>query len=190
MKKLIIRIGLGVIGLVLIVLLILYFRLNGIVKRTVEQQATNSLNLQTEVGGAQLSLFGGSLSLDEIQIASPQGFAAPFMLRLEEGDVKVKYGQLRQDPIRITSLVLDEPRLVIEQTNGKFNFSALTELSSRDTQDPMKLIIDDLQIKDATVVLRPGLPGLQNELKVPIPSLTLKNVGTGDGAENGAAARK
>src|SRR4051812_45918555 len=41
----------------------LYVNLNRIVKHTVETQATASTNLKTDLGGARLALFGGSLDL-------------------------------------------------------------------------------------------------------------------------------
>jgi hypothetical protein len=55
----------------------------------------------------------------------------------------------------------------------------------------MKLIIDELMIKDASVVIRPGLniPGIAQEYTVPIPTVTMKNIGNADNAQNGAAMR-
>ena len=57
--------------------------------------------------------------------------------------------------------------------------------------DEMKLIIDELTIKEATVVVRPGinLPGIAQEITVPIPTFVMKNIGTADGTQNGAAVR-
>ena len=74
---------------------IVYARLNGIVERTVETQATKQLNLDTQLSGASVSLFGGNLKLNDLQIASPQGFAAPRMFTLGQADVSVKLGELR-----------------------------------------------------------------------------------------------
>ena len=52
---------------------------------------------------------------------------------------------------------------------------------------PLKLIIDELTIKDPTVVVRPGqinIPGvkLPEEITVTIPTMAMKNIGTGPGA--------
>src|SRR4051794_7283522 len=54
-----------------------------------------------------------------------------------------------------------------------------------------KLIVDELTVKDAKVVIRHGLPipGLPAEINVAIPTFTMKNVGSGDGAQNGAAVK-
>jgi hypothetical protein len=44
-------------------------------------------------------------------------------------------------------------------------------------------------VKDAKVVLRPGVPGLPEQIDVPVSTFTMKNVGTGDGSQNGAAVK-
>ncbi|HEV8603814.1 MAG TPA: hypothetical protein VGQ99_00525 [Tepidisphaeraceae bacterium] len=183
------RIALAVVLLLIIALGIVYFNLSRIIKHTIEVQSTDSLNLQTQLGGAHLAIFGGSLSLDDLQIASPSGFSSPRILQLDKGAVQVSYGQLRSDPIHITSLTLHKPSIVVEQANGKFNFQAVMDQIPK--PDPaskeIRLIIDQLKIQDATVILRPGLPGLSQEIKVNIPTLELHDVGAGEGNKNGAA---
>jgi uncharacterized protein involved in outer membrane biogenesis len=185
------RIALAVVALIIIALVVVYFNLNRIVKRTVEVQSTNSLNLQTQLGSARLAIFGGNFSMNDLQIASPQGFSAPRILQLEKGAVEVSYGQLRSDPVHIKSLTLKKPVVVVEQANGKFNFQVVNEQipKSDPAAEPIKVIIDTLKIEDATVVLHPGLPGLSNEIKINVPTLELHNVGSGDGNKNGAAIK-
>src|SRR5258705_6681176 len=92
--RLIRRIALAVVLLVIIALTIVYFNLNRIVKHQVEVQSTNSLNLQTQLASARLSIFGGNFSMNDLQIASPEGFSAPRMLQLDKGAVEVSFGQL------------------------------------------------------------------------------------------------
>jgi len=185
------RIALAVVALIIIALGILYFNLNRIIKHTIEVQSTDSLNLQTQLGSARLAIFGGNFSMNDLQIASPQGFSAPRILQLDKGAVDVSYGQLRSDPIHIKSITLRKPAIVVEQANGKFNFQAVMDQIPK--SDPnakeIRLIIDDLKIEDAQVILHPGLPGLSQEIKVNVPSLELHDVGSGEGNKNGAAIK-
>ncbi len=192
---------------VLIVLLLLigggvalWLNLNGIVERTVEKQASAQLNLKTELDGARVSLFGGELNLDDLQIASPQGFSAPQMFSLANADVNVKLGELRGAPVRVQKITLNRPQLVIERTGNSFNFKRAMELMPKtpekpvDQSEPLKLVIGELTVKDPTVVIRPGqinIPGLQlpKELTLTIPTVTMRNIGTGEGSENGAAVK-
>lgn len=62
--------------------------------------------------------------------------------------------------------------------------------ASEPGKPPMKLVIGDLKVLDAEVVIRPGLPGLQQEVKVRVPALEMKDVGSGGGADNGAAIKE
>jgi hypothetical protein len=179
---------------------ILWVNLNRIVKHTVETQASSQLQLKTELNSAALSIFGGSVNLNDLRIASPQGFAAPQMFRLTNADVNVKLGDLRGDPVRVQSITLDKPRLVVERSGNTFNFKRAMELMPKqpetppDQSKPLKVIIDELTIKDPVVVVRPGqinIPGvkLPEEITVTIPTMAMKNIGTGEGAQNGAAVK-
>ena len=191
--------------LVLLLLLIgggvlLWVNLNRIVEHTVETQSTAQLNLKTELDGATLSLFGGEVSLNDLKIASPEGFSAPQMFRLDGADVKAKLGELRQDPVRVQSVTLNRPKLVIENQGGKFNFKKAMEMMPKspqkpaDQSEPLKLVINELTVKDPTVVIRPGkinIPGLKlaEEYTFTIPTIAMKNIGTSDDAQNGAAIK-
>lgn len=186
-----------VVFLVLIVGgLVTYLYLDRVIRSTVENQTTKQLALKTELGSAGVSLFGGKLNLSDMRIASPEGFAAPHMLALGRADVRVSYGQLNNDPVRVGRIALDQPRLVIERQGGAINFKRAADLmpqtppkTADPNADPMKLIIDELTITNAQVVMRPGFPGLPQEITIPVPSVTLKHVGTGDGNQNGAAVK-
>ena len=186
-------IALGIVALIVIAVAIVLLRLDAIVRSQIESQSSASLGLPTKLESARVSILGGSLQLTDFGVSSPQGFAAPEMLALGGAKVGVSVGNLRTDPIGIDRIVLDKPRLVIEQSQGKFNFQVLTGLQSKsppDNSEPIKLIIHELAINDAQVVVRPGIPGLSQELTLPIPSFAVNDIGRGEGAKNGAAIRE
>jgi hypothetical protein len=198
--KIVFRIVLVLILLLIIAGVVVYTHLDSIIKSEVQTQATNSLNLNTTLDSAHLALFGGELSLNDLQIASPQGFKADHMVGFDKLKVAVKYGQLRKDPIHIQSISIDNPKLTIEQQDGKMNFKAAMDQMPKTPQatsnkggdrqegQPIHVIIDDLQINNAEVTLQ-GIPGLDKGMTVPIPSLAMKNIGNADGAGNGAAVK-
>jgi hypothetical protein len=77
------------------------------------------------------------------------------------------------------------------------------ESKPADSAEPLKLIINDLQVRGATVVFRPdvaavsALPGVGDALKgvkqeymLTIPDLAMQNVGTGEGNQNGAEIKE
>jgi hypothetical protein len=187
------RTVLVLVSLVAVAGAIAYVAIDGILKRTVEKQSTSSLRLTTTLNRAGLSLFGGKVNLNRLRIASPKGFSAPHMLELGDVELAVRYGQLRNDPIHVQWITLNQPRLIIEQSNGAVNFKrAMDGLPAHDNpaEKPIHLIIDELKMQDAQVVIHPGLPGVQQEITVPVPSITLKNVGSGRGSQNGAAIKE
>ena len=189
--------GLAVLVLLVIGGVVLYFTFNRILRSTIETQTERTLQLDTSLQSANLALFGGQFSMDDLKIGSPEGFSAPHMLTLDGATVEVSYGQLRQQPVRIRNITLNAPALVIEQSGGRFNFQHLTDLSRDDPAptpdepaEPVRLIIDSLTIADARVTLRPGVPGLSEQITVSIPTTTLNQIGTGEGNQNGAEIRR
>jgi len=194
-----------VISLLLVLVIgvsVLYFYRNSIVRSVVEKQSTASLGVKTELGSANVGLFGGTLNLSNFKVASPAGYTADQMFTLGAVDLGVSYGQLREQPIRVKSIVLDKPTVVLEYVNNKFNFQALMdnmgggsasatskEPKTEDGKDPVKLIIDELTVKDATVTVKAFAPLLPKDIVVQVPSVTLKNIGNAEGAKNGAAIK-
>ena len=193
---------LGVVLVIVIGVVAVFMTIDGIVRRSVETHATNSLDLQTTLRSADLSLLGGSLALKDLEVASPNGFSARGCSRSAAHKLGVSYGQLRTDPIGINEITIDQPQLVVEQANGKLNFQVLMDKQpktppdsgkpgdgKRDEGEPIRLIIHDLAVNDAKVVLCPGIPGLA-EINVTIPSFHLQDIGRGEGNQNGAAIKE
>lgn len=186
------RIIMLVVLLVIVAVVIVYLNLDRIIKNTVQAQATSSTNLQTKLDSASLSLFGGKVSLNGLQVASPPGYQAPQMLDVGSTAVAVSYGQLRSDPVHVAAITIDKPKFVIEQKNGEFNFKkAMDDMpKSPDTapsnSKPLKLIIDDLKLDNPQVVVK-GLGAA--DIPLSLPSIELKNIGTGNGSQNGAAMK-
>jgi uncharacterized protein involved in outer membrane biogenesis len=193
----------GIVVLIVVVVLGVWLGLDSVVRSEVQSQATSSLNLETTLAFANVSIFGQSLSLKDMQIASPKGFSAPKMFTLGGVKVDVSISNLRSDPIIIDQVTIDKPYFVIEQANGKFNFRVLSKTSKKPAETPppssdgkrpagapIHVIIHDLQINNPQVALRPGIPGLSSEIDIPIQSFDLKDIGSGNGAKNGVAMRE
>ena len=183
-------------ALVIIVIAVAILSIDGIIRSTVERQATSSLNLTTTLGGAHLSIFGGSLALNDLAIDSPAGFTAKQMFDLGKAELQVSYGQLRNQPVHISAITLENPKLVIEQANGKLNLQALTDQESKTpttpsgkTTEPMKLIIDKLAIDGAAVTVLPGIPGMDKPIDITVPAIEMDHVGSDGAAGNGVAVK-
>jgi hypothetical protein len=165
----------------------LYFYRNSLIRSAVENNASESLGVKTTLGSANLGLFGGKLALGNLKIGSPKGYTADEMFTLGELGLGVNYGDLRKDPVRVSSITIDKPKAVLEYVDGKFNFQALMDQMAPSKSEPVKLIIDELTVKDAMVEVH--APMLPTPITVTIPTVVLKQVGTGEGAQNGAAIK-
>jgi len=188
----------------------LYLYLDPIVRRTVEKQAGASLNVPTKLEAAHVSLLGQSVSLKNFNVGQPQGFTAADMMSLGGIDVDVKVNELRQDPLRVRQITIREPKLLIEMKGKEFNIKKFVDQlppgedkPAEGETKPLKLIINDLQVRGAQVVFRPdvaalsALPGIGDQLKgmkqeyvLTIPDIAMQNIGTGEGNQNGAQVKE
>lgn len=168
-----------------------FWRLDAIVRATVEAQASAQLNVPARLGSADVGVLGGTVGLGKFSLGSPKGFEAPSMFTVDAVDVGVAYRELARTPIRVQSIRIDRPTLLIERGPGGLNVKALIDgLPPADPDaEVVRLIIGRLTVDSATVRIRPGLPGLPESIELPIPTIEVSNIGTADGAENGAAVR-
>lgn len=177
-------------GLVVVALVAVYLNLAHLIKSEVQKEGTRSMRLETTLDSARIEIFDGKVGLHGLGIASPHGFSAPKMLQIGDAAFQVSWRELRKNPVHIDALKIDKPTLIVEQSGGALNFRKAMELMpASDPKKPLRLIIDRIEIEDALVVIRPGLPGVQEEIAVPVPALTIKDVGRGKGAKNGAAVK-
>ncbi len=191
------RVILAVVVLVVLAAAVVYFKLNTIVRSVVETQATNSLNVPTTLGSANLNLFGGNVSLKNLDIGSPVGFSAPKMFSLGGVAVDTSLSELRQTPLKVSQIVIDNPRLVLEQKGMKTNVQALMDQlpksqpqpdASGKPSEPMKLIIGLLQMNNAELAIKSDT--FDKEFTLKLPSVTVKDIGSGEGNKNGAAVKE
>src|SRR2546423_1932842 len=125
---------LALVVIIVIGVLLVFLKLDSIVKSTVQSQTENQLKLKTDLGGAHVSVFGGKVKLSDLKIGSPQGFTAPEMFALGGVNVGVSYRQLPDDPIRINNITIDTPKLILEQSGGNLNVTAaMDQLPKSDT---------------------------------------------------------
>lgn len=187
---------LAVVLVVVIGLAAFWFALDRIVRRTVETQATASLLTPTTLGGASVAPVRGKVSLADLKISNPPGYSADHIFTLGDANLAVSYSELRQDPIRVDTISLKDPVITLEQKDLKTNIQALMdhlpkgeETPASGNAHPIHLVISTLTLENPTVVLRPGFPGLPQEMKLSLPTLTMKDVGQGEGNKNGAAIK-
>ena len=101
MKKLIVRILIGVVALVLVALVVIFFSLNSIVKKGVETVGPKLTKVDVRLGSAKLSPFSGSGQLTKLFVGNPEGYKTPSAIQV--GDVKmgVEVGSLFSNTLAV-----------------------------------------------------------------------------------------
>jgi len=194
---------LAIVLIVVIAVAVVLMKLDEIVRRTVQTQASASLNVPTTLKSASVSLFGQSVKLNNFDIEAPAGFKTTQMMSLGSIGVDVKVSELRDKPIKISTIDITNPQMVIEMSGTQFNIKKFIDGLPPSQAEPMKLVIGTLNVNGAQVTLKPdvaalsALPGLGKNLAslkeayvINIPPLQLENIGTADGNQNGAAIKE
>lgn len=196
MKKKLKWIVLAVLIVFVVGVAAIVMNLNGIVRTAVETGTTKSLDLNTTLGGANIGLLSGDVSLSTLNIASPAGFSAPQMLSLGKVSVDTSYGKVFGSPTNVDAIVIDKPKLVLEFKGMQSNLKTVADKLASGTggdqpsptpdpnAKPLKLIIDNLKVSGAQVEIRSDLL-LKEPMLITIPDIELKQIGNADGNRNG-----
>ncbi len=163
------------------------------VQRGIERGTTRSLNLDTQLGNADLSLLGGKLGLNNLTIAQPEGFSGK-LFAVDDANVQVSYGNLLSDPVRVADVNITRPTLNLSEKGGRLNIMKLRDLLEQapetdPNQEPLKVIIDSLTVTEPRVVIESSLLS-GGPRTITLPTFTLKNIGNAEEAQNGVELGK
>ena len=96
------------------------YQLDGVVETRMEKAASIALGSSVEVGGVKTNLRDGTLSVERISVANPPGYENPYAVRLNAVKAAVDY-----DGLEIKRVIIEKPEFIVEEKDGKTNFSEL-----------------------------------------------------------------
>ena len=164
MKKLILRVLLGLVVLIVIGVTVLYFTINGMAASAIETSATRALGVKTSVGSVRISLFEGRTEITDLDIANPAKYSGEF-LELGDGALGVSLGSLLSDRIEVKEFTLKDINLSLIQGVGGSNVGAIldnagssssagaSEESPSDDSAGKKYIIDKLEVDNIRIAI-------------------------------------
>jgi hypothetical protein len=191
--KTLLRIAVVLVLLILVVLGGLWFGLDGLLRRGVEQGGTRALGVPTRLDSVHLSVSSGRLSLSGLEVDNPPGFEARPFLKLGTGNTQVELDSLRSDVVRVPTLELADVELLLQRREGRSNYGTILDnlerFSGKDGKPPAEEDPDAKRFMIGSIVIKNVvadfdlLPvgGQLTRAKVTIPLLTLENVGTAEG---------
>lgn len=116
------QLKLFIVGLVVVVLFVgavVYFlldtALNATIERTVEVRGTRLLGAEVAVEKVSLSTFAGKGRIDGFQIASPDGYPAPYALRVKIMDLQVDTDTFSGRKIILDRIHIHAPHVIFVQ---------------------------------------------------------------------------
>jgi uncharacterized protein involved in outer membrane biogenesis len=181
-----------VIALIAVVgALVVAANLGRIVKVGVEKGGTAALEVQTTLESASVSLLGGSLALNGLNLGSPEGFEES-MFSVDHTHVDVDMGSLRSDTIIVNEVVIDGASITLEFAGAHTNWGKLMEglggAEEAETDEPppaddaeagRKLVISRILFTNGRVTVA-GIP-IAGQASVPLPRVELTDIGRDDG---------
>lgn len=178
----------GALALVaLLALGALWWRLDALAERMIERGATARLGVETEVRGLLLQPFSGALSMRELRIANPSGYAGDF-LRVESarGALDVATLLRRHELVDVREVTLSGVVLELEQTAAGANYDAIVANlgggARPDDAPGPKLRVHDLYVRDITAHVRLADAPV---LELRVPELHFHDLGGAEGAGTG-----
>lgn len=176
---------------ILLLLVIVVVAVVGIVmidrvaKHGVERGGTYAMGVETKLDGIHIGLLSGSVSLDGLSVANPEGFKADHFLNLGDGSVEVTLGSLMGDKVEVPSLKLNHVNISLEKNKGKANYDVILEHLAKvtggdaepapDQAEGKKFVITELVITDVNVKAE-VIGGVSVPVK--IPEIRLTDIGT------------
>lgn len=201
MKK--VFIGVGVVVVLLVAGgIYLYSNLGGIIKSAIESYGSDATKAEVTLDSVDLDATSGKAALNALSVGNPAGFKTKRAFALGQVAVQLDTSTLSSDTIVINSVLIDGPKITYELANGGSNVDAIKRnvdeyakkfgggsASSSSEGGETKLIIEKLTIAGGEVnVSAPFLDG--KEVGSKLPTLTLTDIGKGDGGASPAEVIK
>ncbi len=186
------------LAIVVVVLLVgaviaLAMSAGSLVKAGVPKAGSTVLGVPVELRDANISVMGGSLSLDGLTIASPPEFGTTPFLVIDRVATEVSVRSVMSDVVEIPKVEVDGLKLHLVKKGGSSNWGVISERagasSSSDTKNPpaaeggKRFVIRELVLKNLKVSFEmPDIPANLLSTSVTIPEIRLKDIGSSEKA--------
>ena len=178
-----------VVIVVVLVVLVVAIQLFGgaIVKAGVEKAGSKAMKVPVSVDNISFSLFGGTVSINDLAVGNPDGYKIKNLLELGDLHVKADIKSFLSDTARIEYIKLDNMTVSIEQKGLTNNLQeVLKALPKSDETEPesteKNLQIDTLEITGVKVKVRLiPLPGEgENAVELTLAPIKMTDLGSND----------
>ncbi|HAM72123.1 MAG TPA: hypothetical protein DCM86_10815 [Verrucomicrobiales bacterium] len=192
MKKIVLRVAIGLVVLLVVGIVVFAMFLDGIVKKGVETVGPVITKTEIKLAGVSISILGGSANLKGFTLGNPDGYKSPTAIEADTVSVQLNPSSILSDKVVIKSVRLDGARISVE---GGPNDNNLTKIlanvesvaggagGTQPKEAPAggagkKLEVDDFLITNTKLSLTLKMLGGKTTT-VSLPDVHLTNLGTG-----------
>lgn len=192
MKKLAVRILIGLLVLILLVVLAIHFFLDSGIKRGIEKFGPRLAKVDIKLDSVSLSLLSGSGKVKGLFVGNPEGFKTPSAIQVGTASLALQPGSLLSSKVIIKSINVQAPEITYETDFKSSNLKRIianletatgstdnTPAQTKEANAGKKLEVDDFVISGAKlhVGVTTALGGTSTT--VPLVDIHLTDLGTG-----------
>ena len=172
MLRKLVKIAVVLVVVLIVVIGVIFWQVNSLVKAAIEKGGTYALGVPTAIEDIDISLFGGSVKVDVLNIANPQGFESPHLLQNRYFGLEIEGGSVFSDTIEVPLIELDGLDVYLEKNKeGQNNFSAILENlekfksgeseQAEEQEEGKKFIVDKIALTNITAHVDMPVLGMQ-----------------------------
>jgi len=185
MNKAIIYVIGGILGVAIIIVLAVMFRLNTIVKSAIEDIGTEMTGTAVTVDRVLISPFSGKGRVTGFRVANPEGFDHEYALEVDDFAIELEIRSVFSDEVIVNEIVITTPAIIMEQklTGNNINsiLGNIRSVSAGETTDK-RLVIEHFLLTDGSVAMYLDIGG-ERSFHAEIATIELTDLGRGGGQE-------
>jgi uncharacterized protein involved in outer membrane biogenesis len=149
------------------------------VRMAIDRAGTKALKVPVDVDRASLSIFTGTLDIEDMTVDSPSGYDQKTLLDLSQGTIEVETKSLLTDEVLIRSVRLDGMNVFVEQKGLDNNLhEVIKALPRSEDASGKRVIVDHLEIADVTVHVKLlAIPGQPDTVTFKLATIQMDDLG-------------
>jgi hypothetical protein len=169
----------SIAGIIGAAILTLTLSIDGIVKKSIEDSASELLKTEVKVSDVDISIFSGKGEIEGFAIINPEGFSNQVAIGFEEMSMKVNLRSLFSETVIVEELIVQNPEIYLEQKGSNANLKELStniETSSGEDDSSKKLVINYFLMEEGRATVSSEVKDLDGA-EVSISRVELTGVG-------------
>jgi len=185
MKKAITYVIGGILGVVILIVLVVMFRLNTIVKSGIEEIGTEMTGTAVTVDRVIISPFSGNGRVTGFRVANPEGYDHEYAIEVDGFAIELEIRSVFSDEVIVNEIAISRPAIVMEQKLIGNNITSILgnirSVSAGETTDK-RLVIEHFLLTDGSVDMYLDIGG-ERSFHAEIARIEFNDLGRGGGQE-------